>query len=602
MRQRSWRWPALLVGVYLLLSVAVLAAWSARGVYGVSGDEPHYLVMADSVWRFGSLELTDAYREEFVNRVIYPLGLADPGSPVATPFAHIREGANGAYSWHGPGVALLVALPYALGGILGAKLALIALGIPVVLLAWWISGRFLTTQRSRAAATATVVFAYPLIPASAQIYPDLLAGAAALLGIGVLLHRDRRIPNWALAGTSVALGAMPWLMTKFAPAAAALLAALAWTTWTRRKSASSLLVTLAPAVVLIALLAWYQQIAFGSPLGVSPEGGLQVSATALAVGLGMWLDQDQGLLVQNLVLWVGLAGLVPFGRRDRRVFLVWAFTVLSFWLPGALHPGWYGGGSLLGRYGWGVAVLMIVPTMVGLGLLYQRSRRWFAVIVTVALAWSLGHLALFTLTGGSGPGVSLGIDLYTRPEGTWLVDSAFFAYPLHAWFGAFTAPWALADFVNLGWLLLVVAAILAGLRPRVAAVVAAVAVATVIIAGFVGRAERPQARLQGPPAASSQAGPVGETLRARMRLGTYRWTIDYAAAAPPDLMAARWELVDERTGSVAAAGELAGTAGQPTTSVVELPYRAWHPVPFALRVIAFGQGEVQFLGASVSPA
>src|SRR5205823_11073603 len=78
----------------------------------------HYLVMAQSLWSDGDLDLTD----EFANQeyaAFFPGRLLPHPSP-STPAGHL-------YSLHSPGLPLLILPGYALGGLRGAQLVLAAM-------------------------------------------------------------------------------------------------------------------------------------------------------------------------------------------------------------------------------------------------------------------------------------------------------------------------------------------------------------------------------------------------------------------------------------------------------------------------------------------
>ena len=576
----------------------MLVAWNARGVYGLTGDEPHYLVVADSLVRHHSVDVTQAYVDEFTTRSIYPAGLAPDGvTDVVLPQAHVVIGRDGGtYSFHGLGLPLLLAVPFALGGVVGAQLALIVLGAGIVLLAWALSGLFLSSVRTRFWAVLTVAVAYPLIPASSQIYPDLLAGGIALLGIAMLLARDRRPSWWQLTAVSLAVGFMPWLQVKFLGAALTLLGALAWIVARSRRDWRRLATAVVPAAVLIGTLLTWNVVTFGSLTGAAP-GGLELSTTAAMVGLGLLLDQNQGVLVQNLALWVGVFGLASFARRDRTVFVVWTVTFMAIWLPGAMHPVWYGGGSLVGRFSWALAVLMIAPVMAGFGAIRSACVLWSVIGVTIA--WNVAHLAFFAAASGWGPS-GVVIDLYNNPAGTWLENYAAFAYPLHGWFPAlYDDRWAYAFLPNAAWMLLLVGVALAGWRPRIGVPVAAVAAVLVLVGGFVGRAGDRSIEMTHDTANQVVQGLAASGPQAQMRLGSYEWWVAYAATAPGDIAVGRMELFDVASGESVAALELTGSAGDVTRQALVIPVRGMQPREVVLKVWSYGSGELAVLRTGV---
>ena len=57
--------------IYLIAALATLLLWESRGLNQVTGDEPHYLVMASGLIHDLSLEQTKPYRQEFDQKKIY---------------------------------------------------------------------------------------------------------------------------------------------------------------------------------------------------------------------------------------------------------------------------------------------------------------------------------------------------------------------------------------------------------------------------------------------------------------------------------------------------------------------------------------------------
>lgn len=50
---------------FLVLALITFGTWTIQGRYTVTGDEPHYLVMANGIGRFGTLAQTKPYAYEF---------------------------------------------------------------------------------------------------------------------------------------------------------------------------------------------------------------------------------------------------------------------------------------------------------------------------------------------------------------------------------------------------------------------------------------------------------------------------------------------------------------------------------------------------------
>lgn len=587
-----------LLAIYAGLTILTLVVWSARGVYGFTGDEPHYLVIANALLHHGTFDVSGAYADEFASRAIFAAGLADPGTIPAAPFAHVVVSDTGMFSWHGPGVSFLVALPFALLGTTGAKLAMAVLGALIVIVTWRVSESFSSDVRARFASTAVVCLAYPLIPASTQIYPDLLAGLLALSVVYLLLTLERQRSKWSIAGYSALIGFLPWLGQKFTLPAAILgvgAFVMLWRSSHRREWPW----LLGPALVIVALYLVFNVVAFGSLAGSPSEGALKLTATALMAAYGLLADQDQGFLMQNPVLWLGVAGLLGFARRHLAVFIVWALTFAAIWVPGALHPGLYGLGSFVGRYSWALAVLFVVPTLLTLAWLAQHARRWFRLVIAAAAIINTVFFVWATLGSGMPPGSPAGFDLYTKSPDTWLESYALFYFPLQNWVPAlYNVDWAFTFWPNLAWLVLLIA-LLGAARWRAARWVAFAAVVAVIAAGAIA-VPGPRTSVADVRQTSASAGYLSGVPIRQMRMGTYRWTVRYSAAAATTTAAGKWELVRSATAEVVAAGELAGTDGATIDSGIALPYLSLRPVEYYLRVAAYGQGPLTVESTSVT--
>src|ERR1043165_5363122 len=102
----------LVIPVILYLTVAIY--WHARDIYSLTGDEPHYLLIADSIVRDRDLRVENNYQIDTPVQRSIKLKLYEPElMPV-----HVRN----QFSMHNIGLPLLIALPYALAGVLGVKI------------------------------------------------------------------------------------------------------------------------------------------------------------------------------------------------------------------------------------------------------------------------------------------------------------------------------------------------------------------------------------------------------------------------------------------------------------------------------------------------
>ena len=191
----------LLFGVY----AATLGLDAFAGSdYG--GDEPHYLLAAESIVHDGNVDVSDEYAERAYSK-FYPHELRPHG----------RRTDGRLNEPHGVGFPLLIAPAYALGGAKAVELFLAAIAALAMALAYRLALRVAPDPWAFGAALA-VGLSPPLLAYGTAVYPELSA-AAALAGAALLAVRlDTRV-SWREASLCfLLLGALPWLGTKFVAA------------------------------------------------------------------------------------------------------------------------------------------------------------------------------------------------------------------------------------------------------------------------------------------------------------------------------------------------------------------------------------------------
>lgn len=607
------RWSPLwlLVGLYVLATAVTILVWDIRGLYGLSGDEPHYLVMFDAAATDRTMDVEAAYRREFSDPTFYPQGLAGADvSEVAEvqlvpPAAHVVETERGLFSWHGWGAALSAGLGWWIAGASGVQAVMSLAGIAVIGAAWWVSGLVGAWGRrsgARFIAVAGVALGYPVLLASTQAFPDLWAGAI-LLGMVALMMAIRggadssvfmssAPARWLMVLAGVALGFLPWLGMKFAPAA--LVATIALIVLLARSGGrwitdwlSSVLLAV-PIFLLWLGLGAYHLWAFGSILGPPTEGTLAFGSEFAMVLPGLIFDQNQGALASNPLLWMAVPGLVIFFRRYGWIAAIWAALFVLVWVPGAAHPGLYGLGSFNGRYSWALSCLLLIPALIGLGWLWQRWRVGFWIVTSLGVLFQVYLFGLSVFIAGAGPGLPAGLDLYTRPPETWLESYSAWWFPfqdfLPAWY---SIEWAFTFLSNYVWLAIAVAlALLPMIRRRVAVVVAGLlGVIGVGVAGVVGSPGARSVAVDQGVSARADGGDPGYVAQGpvhSMRSGSYHWWVAYRAHGVDPV--GKWELVRVADDVVVASGELSGNENAESLAGGVIPFRSLEPAEFLLRI------------------
>lgn len=608
-----------LLMAYLLLALGTLLIWRARGVYLLVGDEPHYLVIARALADSLSLDQLQAYQAELARPVIFAQTMEPLDPTLSSPGTQTFINPSGMFSVHAPGLGMLLAPAFFLGGVLGAKVALVLIGALAIPVAWAAVGAFTDRPSLRVAITAVTALGCPLLYSAGQVYPDVPAGVIVLLGLTFLLIGDRGRPPWQHAVVAASLVFLPWLQVKFAAPAIVLMVALAWQ-WRRahRVLAGGSLAALA---VSLSLLAAFNTHAYGSVTGAYVDGGLTVSTTALMVLFGLFVDQNQGLLMLNPALWAALPGVVVLLRRDRAFALIWLVVIASLVVPNAMHPNWFGGGSFIGRFALPASMACIIPAAAGLTALYRRAPRALWTVVAAAALIQALFWAWYALISGIEPGFSSGVDLYNKPAGTWLESYAVFAFPIERFLPAlYDIDWAWSFGPNLVWIglagLLIVLSWLStmrsqrltGSRGRAIAIGMTCAVAVAVVSGLL---TAPGPRSIARPAAdlASQTGSVQGLTRVAefgsdgpafitvgpqvsMRQGPYAISVRYRSSAPPDATVGRLELADAATNTVLRAVEVPGTLNRATQLVDTFAYRSLTPQVLEVRVAWYGTGTL----------
>ena len=315
-----------------LFAVSALFA-SAVGLHYVragepSGDEIDYLMMAQSVWREGDLDLRDNFSRG--DHLEY-LGGYDrmPGGT--------RRADGRSYPTHSAGLSVLLAPAYALGGRRACVvlLALVAAGLGLLV-------RDLARRSGADEAAALVAWAAtvgpPVLYYTAFLYTEVVAAFAIALALRLLLFSPG---PWAAGAAALALSALPWLHVRMTLAAAALGVFAVLQLRGRPR-----LVFLLTAAAMASAYAGYQYSVFGT---LSPFARYarqmpipMARSTPLRTLVGLFVDGAYGLLPYAPIFLLALAGLPVVLRRGRPVRWALALAGLGALLPVLGWRNWWG--------------------------------------------------------------------------------------------------------------------------------------------------------------------------------------------------------------------------------------------------------------------
>lgn len=195
--------------VFLICLAAYASTLGLRsfGISDYGGDEPHYLLTATSLLEDGDVDLLDDYAERSYDD-FYPYVLDPHGQ---TTDGRLNEP-------HGVGFPLLIAPALAIGGAKGVELFVAVLAALAVALGYLLAVRVVPDPWAIGAALLAGL-SPPFVAYGTAVYPELPA-AAALAGAALLALRLRERPSRLEAFACFGLlGLLPWLGTKYVPAA-----------------------------------------------------------------------------------------------------------------------------------------------------------------------------------------------------------------------------------------------------------------------------------------------------------------------------------------------------------------------------------------------
>jgi hypothetical protein len=332
------------------------------GPAGPQGDEPHYLLLAESLRTDMDVDVADelssrAYASFFA-------GSLDPHTSPASPAGRVL-------TIHAPGLPALILPAYAAFGYPGARLFMGLLAASTAVLASRLAFEVTRSNALALAAWGVLTFTPPFALYALAIYPEV-PGA---LATAVFLLAARRTPGRALlAAAAACAAALPWLHPRFLPLAAlGLLLTLARRVSPRARAVFVLLFLASVAALLLYMRALYGRAALSAAYG--PGFASDVTLLNVPWGLaGLFFDRQFGVFSVAPLFLLSLPG-APALLRERmgdalRALLLGGASVLvgaafSMWWGGACPPGRFAAAALPALIVLALPALRALPAAAG---------------------------------------------------------------------------------------------------------------------------------------------------------------------------------------------------------------------------------------------
>jgi hypothetical protein len=353
-----------------LLVVYGAAAGNVQRAVGPEGDEPHYLMVADSLLRDHDVDVTRDYAEGRY-RTFHPRPLE--------PHFRVRGRDGQIYSVHALGLSLLILPAYAAAGYAGASYFMALLAVALALEIRRLLATFAIPPALASGVAWAIALCPPLVHYAGLIFTEVPAALLLAFGLRKARGADRLTVRAALAW-GAALGCLAWLNVRYA-AFPVVLVLYALSRGLKRRQ---LFAALAPLVASAAAVSLYHFALYGffdprRVYGRAPE----FSVATLVEGIpGLFLDQEFGLFVYAPLFVLALKGASGLWRESRHDALVLGSLVLLVVLTAGSWDMWRGGFNPPARF--------LVPLLPALALgVAWGLRRGLTAPAAMLLGWSL---------------------------------------------------------------------------------------------------------------------------------------------------------------------------------------------------------------------
>ena len=387
------RWHFLLLMLFCSCLYLTTSIWYVEKPVLPEGDEPHYLMISQTILKYHSLDVMNDYQNKDYQQ-FYP----------GTLLTHVAKTPKGEMlSTHGIGGPLLWLIPFALAGRLGAVLFVTLLAILTIGNIYL----FLKTMGIRARYAFLVSFAYtvasPLYLYSHMTFIDIIAAFICIYALRKIVQPERTTIELLIS--SLLLGLLIWLHARFLVIEGPLFLLLLgriyqqyrWKDWRPYLYACLPIGILTFAFELETYYYWktFNPGSYQLEVGNQPFRVLPLLPT-----LGILFDQEFGLVLLFplfLFLFIGIA--VTLKRKYLPIHLMFIFVSVGYLALILTLGAWFGGWSPAARY-----ILVLLPLFswyIGYALEYLNNlASW--ILLAISILWGTAYNLLSLKRGFNG--------------------------------------------------------------------------------------------------------------------------------------------------------------------------------------------------------
>src|SRR5947207_5619549 len=310
-----------LIAICTLTYFLVATIYVAIGSWP-SGDEPHYLLISETLIKYHSFDVLKAYqhRDYFS---FYPGQL--------TP--HVVRVQGSVLPLHNVGGPILWLIPFFLLGRLGAIWFMAAVSILIVLNIYKLLLAMEIRQRIAFDVSLALALASPLCIYAHLDFVEPIAALACIYVLRKFIESDVRL--FALLLSSMLLGLLPWIHVRFVLIEVPLFFMLLWRLYQRYRLRNMLyyvayVLPIALLTLGLEIFSWLFMGSFNPTINQIAGHNVIFEVWPFMAFYGLIFDQDHGLLICFPLSVFLLAGLVLSVKKH---YLIYTLSILVISVP-----------------------------------------------------------------------------------------------------------------------------------------------------------------------------------------------------------------------------------------------------------------------------